>query len=555
MAFWQKQKTYQHLTPDEIFLDTGNLPEFETDQFEGVIEKPIHSSIIIFFGVFLALAIIIVFGRIFYLQVFEGERYLALSRANNLEHKVLFTERGVLYDRNQKELAWNKNGRAYLSLPGFAHLLGYVGYPTEEEISEYEYHPKELLGREGVERIYNNTLRGRTGLQIVEVDVTGSVLSEAVLAESVDGENITLSVDSRLQTKLFSIIRDLARERGFSGGSGIMMDVHTGEIVALSNYPEYSPQMLSQGASQEYVDLLRNDKGNPFLNRAIQGVYTPGSIFKPFIALAALQEKIISPEKVIFTNGSLQIPNPYVPGEFTEFPDWKNHGPVTMLDAIAVSSNVYFFQLGGGYTDQRGLGIERIERYAKMFGFGKNTESGFIGEEEGLIPTPQWKKETFNDDWRIGDTYNSSIGQYGFGVTPLQVVRAVSVIANGGTLIKPTLIAGVNGSKHDIDIDEKHLSTVSRGMREAVIRGTATGLFLPDVSIAAKTGTAEIDVSKTLVNSWVMGFFPYENPRYAFTVVMERGPRENYIGGVFAVRQLVEWMLVNTPEYFTEEPI
>lgn len=543
---------YEEIDPDEVFLDSGNLPQFDTQQFEGVIERPITTRVIAILGVAFLLFGIIFLSKVFMLQVGEGKNYALLSANNSLEHNTIFAERGVIYDRNGKELVWNNPQRTYVEDSGFGHLLGYVSFPNEQEVYEEGVHPKELVGRDGVEKIFNEKLRGENGLKVVEVDVGGEVTSESVLAYAQDGENISLSIDKELQAELHKQIESLSHERDFVGGSGVIMDVRTGEILALTNYPEYDPQVLADAEDRNTISSYQTSEQKPFLNRAVQGLYTPGSIFKPFVALGALAEGIVDPNKIFYTNGALSLPNPYVPGTFTVFPDWKNHGAIDMEDALAYSSNVYFFEIGGGFEEQPGLGIDRIKEYAHTFGFGRETGIGFEGEKSGVIPDPQWKQEVFDEVWRIGDTYNTSIGQYSSQVTPIQMARAIAAIANEGYLREPSLLRGGNPNQSKvITIDKKHFDEVKRGMRGAVRYGTATGLNVPYVSVAAKTGTAEIDFGKQYVNSWVTGFYPYEEPRYAFAVVMERGPRENYIGGVFVMRQLFDWMAQNRTEYLT----
>lgn len=547
-----KKRRSVGLELDETLLDSHNLPEFNRQQFEGVLERPISQRVMFLLGGFFFVVFLIFGFRAYTLQVVQGDTLAELSENNNLRHSTIFAERGVIYDRNNVELAWNVPERTYIDSPGFSHVLGYVSYPKEEEINKDGYHPEEFVGRDGVEKLLNERLRGINGIKIEEVDVLGELQSQGVLDAPKEGENVVLSIDKRIQERLHESIKGLALDRGFTGGAGVIMNVKTGEIVALVNYPEYSSQVLANAEDSATIAGYQTSPGKPFLNRAAQGQYTPGSIFKPFVAAAALEEGIIKPEDVIVTEGALYLPNPYYPGQFTVFRDWKNHGPVNMYDALAVSSNVYFFELGGGFEDQEGLGIDRINQYSHMFGFGESTYSGISGEKTGLVPNPEWKLETFNEEWRIGDTYNTSIGQYSYQVTPLQVARAIAAIANGGTLLQPTFIKDKQGNSSTVAVSPDHLKVVRDGMREAVTRGTATGLSVPGVRIAAKTGTAEIDFGKQYVNSWVTGFFPYEDPEYSFAVVMEKGPRENYIGGVFVMRELIDWILVNTPEYFKD---
>jgi len=550
MALYYPQRNIPPLDPDEVFLDSGNLPRFEEGQLEGVFEQPISNKVILALGGLFFIFMLIAVSRIFMLQIVRGDEYSNLAKNNSLEHSIIFTERGVIYDRLGTELAWNAPARAYTTRDGFGHLLGYVSYPDTEEIKERGYHPEEFIGRDGAEKYFDAALRGRTGLKVIEVSVNGATTSESVLRASVDGENVMLSIDAELESAFFGYIESLAHERGFQGGSGVIMDTRTGEILAVTSYPEYSSRILSEGSNKDIIGGYQRDQRKPFLNRAFNGLYTPGSIFKPIVAIGALNEGVIASDTVVHTTGSIEIQNPYDPSQSTIFRDWKNHGNVDMRDAIAFSSNAYFFTIGGGFGNQSGLGISDIERYARMFGLGEKTGSGVTGEEEGLIPTPAWKEDYFNEPWRLGDTYNTSIGQYNLQVTPIQMVRAIAAIANGGELLTPTFIMG--DKKESIrlsSIKESAFVVVRDGMREAVKKGTASGLSLPGVFVAAKTGTAEIDFSKTSVNSWVTGFFPYEDPKYAFVVVMEKGPRENFIGGVFVMRQLLEWMTIHRPEY------
>ena len=221
---------------------------------------------------------------------------------------------------------------------------------------------------------------------------------------------------------------------------------------------------------------------------------------------------------------------------------------------MAYSSNIYFYEVGGGFEpdNQEGVGIANIEKYLRSFGFGKGMSNELLGDITGTIPNPKWKEENFNGDpWRLGDTYFTSIGQYGLQVTPIQVARALSAIANGGKVIEPRITkdSPMIISNTIKNIDQDNFEIVKSGMRDAVEFGTAKGLNIPEVEIAAKTGTAELGVSKARVNSWITGFFPYQSPKYAFVVVMEQGSRSNLIGGVAVMRRVLDWMRLNDSPY------
>lgn len=547
----------REIDPDEIFLDSANLSDFDLPSFEGRMEKPIGPGVAQAIGAFFLMVLVVFAARVFYLNIWRGLEYRERSEQNHLRYSPVFAERGAILDRHGVELASNAAGtssefslRRYTAKPGLAHILGFVKYPSKD--ANGFYYAAETLGLDGAEKAYDEELGGQDGVRIIEVDATGAIASKSVITPPEPGRSVTLSIDSRVQQKLFELIRKTANDVGFTAGAGALLDVTTGELIALASFPDYAPQIMTDGADTEAIERYVSDPRKPFLNRAISGLYTPGSIVKPFMAAAALNERLITPEKEIVSTGSIAIQNPYDPRKKSIFNDWKAHGAVDMRKALAVSSNVYFYEIGGGFENQPGLGIGRIESYLRRFGFGEPITDPFLGGEAGTIPTPAWKAEHFNGEpWRVGDTYNTAIGQYGLLVTPLQAVRALAGLANGFTLPQPTILKDERRQQSgtDFGIDRTLLKVVWEGMREAVLTGTAKGLYLRDLSVAAKTGTAEIGTSKNFVNSWVIGFYPYENPRYAFAVIMEKGPRDNLIGAAFVSRAFLEWLVSNAPEY------
>ena len=580
--FKRKRQLSQHhlkqlsreIDPDEIFLDSKNLPNFNKDQFEGRIEKPI-SRIAVLGVLFVFFLIQIVFlGKTAVLQIIRGADYLAKSENNRLNHTPIFAMRGIIYDRNKTPLAWNSYDdeaaktaliisdtgtttekmpfphRSYIVAPGFGHLLGYVGYPKRD--SKGYYYQDAFIGKDGIEQYYDATLSGKNGYQIVETNALGKTQSGSIVESPESGAALTLAIDSRVQEKLYNIISTLAADRGYLAGAGAIMDVQTGELLAITSFPEYDSEILSEGKDRKTIAGYQLDKRALFLDRAISGLYTPGSIVKPIMALGALNENIISPEKQILSTGSISIQNPYYPNIKSVFNDWKAHGWVDMRRALAVSSDVYFYEIGGGYQDQKGMGIANIEKYAQMFGLNTPTGIDLTGEKFGTIPSPEWKAKMFSGEpWRLGDTYHTVIGQYGFQLTLAEAIRMVASIANNGVLLTPHLVVDPSQrtERSQIDISPDKFAIIREGMRDAVMSGTETGLNVPYVEVAGKTGTAEIDAGKKYINSWALGFFPYQKPRYAFAVVMERGPHANTIGGVFVMRQMLDWMHNNTPEY------
>ena len=554
--------------PDEIFLDSKNLQNFNRQQFEGRIEKPISKKTIFLLGV-LFIIFTGIFGiRLLYLQIQKGEMYFKRSQNNVLEKAIIFTDRGIIYDRHKVELAWNKKTeevlvpvRAYLS-PGFSHLLGYVSYPTQDKTGNYWQ--GEFMGKDGLEKEYNDSLKGENGSKIIETDALGKIYSENIVNIPQPGADLMTTIDSRIQMELFALIENLSKSGAFTGGAGVMMDVKNGEIITTTSFPEYNSEILSFGKDITKINNYLTDKRKVFLDRDISGLYTPGSIVKPFFALGALAEGVIDPDKKILSTGSISIPNPYFPDQKTVFKDWRVNGWTNMVEAIAVSSDIYFYEIGGGFENQKGLGIVNIGKYAKLFGLGDKTGVDLPDEKGGIIPSPEWKIINFKGDpWRIGDTYHTAIGQYGFQVTPMAMARAVGAIANSGKLLIPHLLlndtekparttvqSGGENQTSIIDINKEYFDVVHQGMRDAVTYGTAAVLNVPYVQIAAKTGTAQIGVAKNKVNSWVIGFFPYENPKYAFALMMEAGPSTSGIGASSIMRELLDWMSLNTPEYF-----
>lgn len=573
---WDRFKKNSHeIDPDEIFLDASNIPRFDTHQFEGRMEKPIARGALFLLGGFFLIVCGMFLWKSSLLQIVEGKTFREQADGNRLRQTLVPTERGVIFDRNGNELAWNGifedaaiefPKREYIRKNGFGHPLGYIQYPAKDKFGFFW--EEETKGKAGIELAYDSILRGENGMKIVETNAFEEKQGESVTKKPIPGQNVFLSIDMRVQEKLHESMAGLARGKGFRGGAGILMDVRTGEVLSLASFPEYDPETLSLGKDGEKIERYVKSQESAFLNRAVSGLYTPGSIMKLFLSIGALAEGVIEPETEILSTGSISIPHPYLPGEESVFNDWKAHGMVHMRKALAVSSNVYFFEIGGGYKDQKGLGILNIEKYMRLFGFGEKTELNLPGEEMGLIPNPAWKTRTFSEIWRVGDTYNTAIGQYGFQITPIQAVTAVAAIANGGTVLIPRLVVSrpetheereemglPRKAKRKIAVSEDYFKVVREGMRQAVLEGTAQGLYLPAISIAAKTGTAELGVGKQYVNSWVVGFFPYEEPRYAFAVVMEHGPRENTIGALYVMRKVLEWMAVETPEYAENEAV
>lgn len=525
---------------------------------EGKMELPItERNVGVVAFIFVAVALIFI-SKLFTLQIIEGADYRNISDNNSIDRSTIIAERGVIYDRNGELIAWNEPDtsglysfpvRAYTDRNGLGQIIGYVSYPLKDKFGFY--YRTEYVGRNGVEAAFNAPLSGVNGQQLVETDAHGAVIAEHIVEPSKAGEPLTLSIDARLSEAMYDIIATSTIKAGFRSGAAAIMDVKTGEIIAMTSYPSYDPEVMADGDDTTLIEQYNNDQRFPFLNKVFAGAYTPGSIVKPFMAYAALQEKTIDPMKTIVSTGEIVIPNPYDPSNPARFTDWRAHGAMTMREAIAFSSNVYFYYISGGFADQKGLGIEKMDEYFHLFKFGTTTGIALANEQAGTVPTPEWKEEMFNEAWRLGNTYQTAIGQFGWQVTPLQMLVAYGALANGGRFFTPQLIKDAEPKFEDVALNPASLKIIHEGMRMTTNYpgGTARSLEKPYVAIAAKSGTAEIGAGNQYVNSWAAGFWPYEDPRYSFILMMDQAPRSNALGATRIMGEVVEWMRVNTPEY------
>lgn len=552
MLWWRTKRRNTEIDPDEIFLDASNAPGFDRLRFEGRLEKPLPHRTFIAIGTVLSLLVLVLIIRSWHLQITNGAVFAAESTENSLEVRTLFAPRGVITDVFGVVVAENiekEDGsvRRNYPEPSFGHVIGYTSYPKKD--AKGIYYDTKQTGLAGLEAQYNSRLAGKNGRLLTETDALGRVRSEGMMEPAEAGETVQLSIDANLQKLLEQAIRDTVRNKRFISGAGVIMDVHTGAVRAIVSYPSYDPNVMASGGPSKTIAGYSKDPGNPFIDHAVQGVYAPGSIVKPFIAAGALVDDIITPETIFDDPGSLSIPDPYNPGESYIFRSWKPLGPVDVKKAIAWSSDVFFYRVGGGYKSQKGLGIDRLAYWYQQFGIGDLTGIDVPEEAKGLIPTPEWKKSTLDEPWYLGDTYFTSIGQYSVQVTPIQMVRATASLANNGKLFTPTLLAGQAPVYTEVPVDASSLRVVREGMRQTVTSALAGAINLPYVTVAAKTGTAETGTRNQYDNSWVVGFFPYENPKYAFTVVLERGPAGTGSQAVNVMRDLFKSLHTQNSPY------
>ena len=556
-GFWRlfkKKRRVYELAPDEIFLDSANLPDFNTDRLEGRLEKPVSGKNFAWLGTTLAVLFFVLVGQAVKLEVVKGDEYALQSEKNRLRPATIFAPRGAIMDRNGVLLVSNSvtegstTERTYKT-PGFAHLLGYVSYPKKDKSGHY--YDTDITGLAGVEAAFNDRLAGKNGTILVEEDAHGETKSEGTVDPPVKGENVTLSIDARAQRAFYNSISSLSDRIPFLGGSGILMNIQTGEVVALVSYPEYDPNVLASGGPSDVIARYATDTRQPYLDRAVSGLYTPGSIVKPLEASGALTDGTIVPETSVYSSGSISIPNPYDPKHPSVFRDWKALGLMDTRHAIAWSSDVFFYSVGGGFGNVKGLGIERLKYWFDTYGLTRPTGIELGHEATGFVPSPAWKQQKLGEPWRIGDTYHTAIGQYAMQISPMEAARAIGAVANGGKLMTPTILANQSPRGESIAVSPSALQVVREGMRLGATEGTSVGLNdLSFVHIAGKTGTAQLGFHNELYNSWAVGFFPYEHPKYVYVVVMEKGPAGNLIGAIFATHQALSELHQTAPEYF-----
>jgi len=429
-----------------------------------------------------------------------------------------------------------------------SHILGYTGKINESELAKFgsEYLPIDYIGKMGIEYFWESELRGTAGKKQIEVDALGKEKKIINQEAAEDGHNLVLSLDIELQKKLEETILASLERLGLSKAAAVIMNPNNGEILAMVSLPSYNNNVFARGiTSQEYQELI-NHPDNPLFNRCISGEYPSGSTIKPVIAAAALEEGIISEYTSFNSVGGITVSQWF-------FPDWRagGHGITDVRRAIAESINTFFYYIGGGYQDFKGLGVDRIVHYGKLFGLNSQLGIDLAGEATGFLPTKKWKEEVKGERWYIGDTYHLSIGQGDILVTPLQVAGFTSVFANGGILYQPHFVKQILTSDDKLIanvetnvirsnfINNYNIEIVRRGMRRTVTSGSAKSLQSVPVAVAGKTGTAQWS-SKKPPHAWFTGFAPYDNPEVVITVLVEQGGEGSQVAVPIA-REVLTW--------------
>lgn len=443
---------------------------------------------------------------------------------------------GIRIQRSSKRLYANYNtpeNTVSTSTPfSLAHILGYIGKLSQNELDELYtkgYLPSDSVGKTGIEKSYETELRGTYGRRRIEVNAFGK--EQNVLAEEVPipGKHLYLTIDEEMQKKLEEILLANLKAAGKERGSGIVMNPQNGEILAMVSLPAFDNNDFSGGIDQTTYSGYIENKNNPLFNRTIAGTYPSGSTVKLAMASAALQEGIINSATSFLSNGGLWVSSWF-------FPDWQagGHGNTNVRRSLAWSVNTFYYYIGGGYNDFVGLGVNKITEYLREFGFAKKLGIDIPGEKSGFLPSKEWKEDTKDERWYIGDTYNLSIGQGDLLVTPLQIASLTGVIANKSTLYKPHLVKtrldALTGEEENTKpeiinkdfIHPAHLNTVKLGMKDCVDYGSCRRLSLLPFSAGGKTGTAQWSSIKP-DHAWFTSFAPYDNPQVVVTILIEEG--------------------------------
>ncbi len=426
--------------------------------------------------------------------------------------------------------------REYPQGEALAHLLGYVSRFSQE-------------GSAGLEKEYNENLKANPGLLLIERDSQGNQIGTELKQAPAPGKSLVLNIDLSLQQKIDKALKKSMEEIGSSEANAIAIDPRNGQVLALISRPSYDNNIFSSPLSAGKLKELESGEDFSFFNAAISGIgYPTGSVIKPFISLAALEEGIIKPETELPCPEKICLLNKYTQEE-TCYHDWKYHGPSNLRRALAESVNTYFYVVGGGIKDFSGLGPQKIENWLKKFGWGDYTSIDLPEEGKGILPI-------LDQNWSLGDTYHFSIGQGPFAVTPLQVAAAYAAIANGGTLYQPQIVKAIvqeteSGLETIQEIqpqvlasslgDPKNLEIVREGMRQAVTSPAGSSHALDDLPqpVASKTGTAQTG-QENHYHNWIAVFGPYQEPSLVL-VIMLKDVTESMVAWRPAAKEILNW--------------
>lgn len=438
--------------------------------------------------------------------------------------------------------------RRYVEIDGLAPVVGYIGKITEGEFKvnrDAALRMNHDIGKAGLEKVYQDELKGKNGTNKIEVDSQGRAQRILANVSSEPGNNLILGLDADLEAKMAESLSLIIQWSGVKAGAAVAINPQNGEILGLVSWPTYDNNLFDYGSSDDYQKLV-TDPDKPMFNRVIAGAYPSGSTIKPMVAAAGLQEGVITENTTIDDPGEIKVAS-------WSYPDWKTHGLVDVRKALAVSCNVFFYAVGGGWDKIRGLGQAKLQYYLEKFGLGAKTGIDLPGEVGGLVPSPEWKEKTKNEMWYLGDTYHMAIGQGDVLATPLQMAVSTAAIANGGEVLQPHLVRKITDkdgktikefSKVVVRsnfVDENNLSIVRSGMHNCVTQDYGSCKALNDlpVTVAAKTGTAQFG-AEGKTHGWMVAYAPYDNPTIAMAVIVEGGG-EGYAVAEPVVKDVFNW--------------
>ncbi len=613
---------YQQQEIDGDIVISDSYRKRARQQWKG--SKSIHLLTVI--GVLL---FVVLFGKLYYLQIVRGAQYYGTAEGNRIKSLSIIPPRGVIFDSRGNRLAYNVPDFALVVVPSdlpnnqeeedvifstiskavgieqfdlvqafsqiprnsfspielvrgisqsqavilsrdidtwqgisllpveqrtypikeeLSHILGYTGKISPDEYREFRSKGYELVehtGKTGLEKTYQEALRGTQGEVLVEVDSNGKPTRELKTTDPVIGDNIYLHLDSELQNFIWKELESMVKERESPGGSVVVLNPQTGAVLALVSYPGYNNELFSRGIDSEVYQALIEDPRQPLFHRSITGEYPSGSTIKIVVGAAALEEGTISRYDTVASTGGVDV-NSYW------FPDWKygGHGQTNIVHALADSVNTFFYAIGGGYQHIDGLGVARITEYGRKFGLDNTSGIDLPSESSGFLPSKDWKLDTKNERWYLGDTYHLAIGQGDVLVTPLQVANFTAIIANNGILYATRLVDRVGrdyNSAKEFEPEIINKQVVSRevvdviqdGLRGAVTYGTARSLSGLSVDVAGKTGTAQFSSTKD-PHAWFTGYAPYIRPEIVVTVLVEEGEGGDLSATPIA-KKIFEW--------------
>lgn len=589
----------------------------------------IRRSLIMALIKFLLLMVII--SRLYYLQVYQADRYKTLADENRISTRLLIPPRGIIYDRNgemiannrqnfqalivaeqtpnvqetldafkkimplsdaeedkiKKELkrkrsfvpikikdnlTWEEVSRIQLNapdLPGIfidegltrsypfgesmTHILGYVSSVSDKDVKDDPLLevPGFKIGKSGIEKRFEKELRGESGNLKLEVNAYGRIMKEIEKVDGIPGKNIELTIDARLQKKAFDLF-------GEESGAAVLLDVHSGEILAFVSAPSFDPNAMTTGLNSEEWKALLNNERNPLSDKAISGQYSPGSTFKMIVALAALEAGVIKPETRSFCAGKMFLGN-------HAFHCWKKqgHGYINVVEALQHSCDIFFYE-----TAQK-LGIEKIAEMARRFGMGSKINIGLENEKAGLIPDKEWKLRRFGETWQQGESLISGIGQGYILTTPIQLVTMMARLVNGGYEVKPTFTKVSDKEKREIkkiNVSQANLDILKEGMYAVVNKAGGTAyrsqFEYNGQRMGGKTGTTQVrrismkerqsgilkdsDLPWRLRNhALFVGYAPHDNPKYAVVVIVEHGGGGSSVAAPMAAKILKEAVMLD----------